>query len=306
MSANPTIDGGTWGRLGLLSVLWGGSFFFNGVAIRDLPPLTIVFVRVALAAVLLWPVLKFAGLKLPSGMAGWWPFVGMGLLNNVIPMSLIVTGQTQVAVGMASVLNATTPIFSVLVLAVSGDERLTAPRIAGVICGFAGVVVLRGEIFAAPGETVGMALCVVAALSYGLAGLWGRRKLAGMPPLVAAAGQLTASGVMMAVLAAAVEQPWQLPAPGIATWLSLLGLASLSTAFAYILFFQILARSGATNVMLVTLLVPVTAILLGYLVLGERLGAREVLGALMIASALLIMDGRILRVFGRTRSTTTP
>ncbi|WP_315832488.1 DMT family transporter [Bradyrhizobium prioriisuperbiae] len=306
MPANSTIDGGTWGRLGLLSVLWGGSFFFNGVAVRDLPPLTIVFVRVALAAVLLWPVLEFAGLKLPSSIAGWWPFIGMGLLNNVIPMSLIVTGQTEIAAGMASVLNATTPIFSVLVLAASGDERLTMPRIAGVICGFAGVVVLRGAMFAAPGETVGMTLCVVAALSYGLAGLWGRRKLAGVPPLVAAAGQLTASGVMMAVLAAAVEHPWQLPVPGIATWLSLLGLASLSTAFAYILFFQILARSGATNVMLVTLLVPITAILLGYLVLGERLGAREVLGALMIASALLIMDGRILRMVRRERPTTTP
>ncbi len=300
-----TINAQTWGRLVLLSVLWGGSFVFNGVAVRDLPPLTIVFIRVALAAVLLWPILKFSGLKLPFGAVGWLPFIGMGLLNNVIPMSLIVIGQTQIAAGMASVLNATTPIFTMLVLAVSGDERLTPERIVGVVCGLAGVVVLRGEIFAETSETLGMTLCVAAALSYGLAGLWGRRKLAGVPPLVAATGQLTASGVMMAVLAATIEQPWQLPLPGMATWLSLLGLASISTAFAYILFFQILERSGATNVMLVTLLVPVTAILLGTVVLGERLGAREIWGALLIASALLIVDGRILRLFKGIRSQTT-
>lgn len=305
MPASTSIDGQTWARLVLLSVLWGGSFFFNGVAVRELPPLAIVFVRVALAAALLWPVLTFSGLKYPSGLAAWWPFIGMGLLNNVIPMSLIVTGQTQIAAGMASVLNATTPIFTMLVLAASGDERLTGPRIVGVACGFAGVVVLRGEIFAVTSDTLGMTLCVAAALSYGLAGLWGRRKLAGVPPLVSAAGQLTASGVMMAMLAAVIEQPWQLSVPGIATWLSLLGLASMSTAFAYILFFQILERSGATNVMLVTLLVPVTAILLGFVVLGERLGAREILGALLIASALLIVDGRILRAFRRPRPETT-
>ncbi len=305
MPAAKAINIQTWSRLVLLSVLWGGSFFFNGVAVRDLPPLTIVFIRVALAAVLLWPILKFSGLKLPSGAIGWLPFIGMGLLNNVIPMSLIVIGQTQIAAGMASVLNATTPIFTMLVLAAFGDERLTPARIVGVACGLAGVVVLRGEIFAETSGTLGMSLCVAAAFSYGLAGLWGRRKLAGVPPLVAATGQLTASAVMMAVLAATIEQPWQLPWPGMATWLSLLGLASISTAFAYILFFRILEDSGATNVMLVTLLVPVTAILLGTVVLGERLGAREILGALMIASALLIVDGRILRLFRGIRPRTT-
>lgn len=302
MPTTTSIDGPTWVRLGILSVLWGGSFLFIGVAVKELPPLTVILVRVALASLVLWPLLLMAGLRLPSTVAGWIPFVGMGFLNNVVPMSLIATGQTKIAIGLASVLNATTPIFTVLLLAAFGDERLTPGRIAGVLLGFAGVVVVRGpSAMATDAETFGVALCLAGALSYGVSGLWGRRMLAGVPALVSATAQLTASSVMLAVLAALVDRPWALPAPSAATWLSLLGLAVASTAFAYILFFEILERSGATNVMLVTLLVPVTAILLGHFVLGEVLGVREMLGALMIGGALLGLDGRLARALGKAK-----
>lgn len=297
MPTATSIDRRTWSRLIFLSVLWGGSFLFIGVAVRELPPLTVIFVRVALAALVLWPVLRIAGLRLPSSATGWIPFVGMGLLNNVLPMSLIATGQTSISAGLASVLNATTPIFTVLILAMSGDERLTAGRIAGVALGFAGVLVVRSQsVGISRAESSGMVLCLAAALSYGFSGLWARRMLAGIPPLVSAAGQLTASSVVLLVLATVFERPWTLPAPSAATWLSLLGLAVMSTALAYILFFQILARSGAVNVMLVTLLVPVTAILFGHLLLGEALMANEMIGALMIGGALLLLDGRALGV----------
>ncbi|MGH6821242.1 MAG: DMT family transporter, partial [Methylocella sp.] len=147
--------------------------------------------------------------------------------------------------------------------------------------------------------TLGILLCLGAAASYGFAGLWGRRRLAGIPPLTSATCQLICSSVIMAVLASAVEEPWQLPMPSIAAWGALLAFAALSTALAYIVFFQILARSGAANVMLVTLLVPVTAILLGYFILREPLHPREIAGALVIASSLLIIDGRVLNLFKR-------
>jgi drug/metabolite transporter (DMT)-like permease len=281
----------------LLSVLWGGSFFFNGVAVRELPPLTIVLARVAIAAALLLPVLWINGARLPANPAGWMPFLVMGLLNNVIPFSLIVYGQTQIASGLASVLNATTPLFTVLVMAAGGDEPLAARRVVGVLAGIAGVIILRGAALEfAGGETLGMLLCLGAALSYGFSGLWGRRKLAGVRPLTSATCQLIASSVVMLALAGVIERPWLLPAPSVQTGLALLGTAALSTALAYVVFFQILVRSGASNVMLVTLLIPVTAILLGHFLLGEPIAAREVIGAFVIGGALLIVDGRALRL----------
>ena len=295
-AATTRMDERDWGLLIVLSILWGGSFFFNGVAVRELPPLTIVLGRVTIAAALLLPLMRARGGRLPASLAGWVPFLVMGLLNNVIPFSLIVAGQTRIASGIASVLNATTPLFTVVVMAAAGDEPLMARRLVGVLIGLAGVIVLRGlNLRLDGGETLGILLCLAGALSYGFSGLWGRRRLAGVPPLTSATCQLVSSSVVMLALAGAVEKPWLLPTPSIATWLALLGTATFATALAYIIFFQILVRSGASNVMLVTLLIPVTAILLGHFALGEPLEIREVAGACIIGCALLIVDGRLRR-----------
>lgn len=294
------IDARDWSLLAVLSILWGGSFFFNGAALRDLPPLTLVFLRVALGAAMLLPLLRVQGIGLPKSIAGWRPFVLIGLLNNVIPFSLIVIGQTFIPSGLASILNATTPLFTVLVMAMAGEEALQMRRLAGVALGVLGVVILRGwDIEARPRQGLGILLCLGGALSYGFAALAARRLLKDAAPLGTATFQLMASTAMMAVVAAVVEQPWHLAAPGVATWLAVLGLAALSTALAYIVFFQIIRRSGASNVMLVTLLIPVTAILLGWLVLGESISTREIAGAIVVGSALLVIDGRALHLLRR-------
>src|SRR6195952_3595201 len=304
MTSNDTsIDARDWSLLGLLSVLWGGSFFFNGVVLKELPPLTLVFLRVALAAIMLLPLLWLYRIRLPAGLSGWKPFFAIGLLNNVLPFSLIVIGQTYIPSGLASILNATTPLFTVVVMAAAGEEKLQARRIAGVVVGLIGVVVLRGWRFDGQGfwsgQGIGILLCLAGAFSYGLSALVARRLRSNSPPLGTATFQLLASSVMMMVVAGVVERPWQLPMPGVSTWFAVIGLAALSTALAYIVFFQILRRSGATNVMLVTLLIPVTAIVLGYLVLGEQISPREIAGALVIGSALLLIDGRVLEWFRR-------
>lgn len=303
MSPNDNrIDARDWSLLSVLSVLWGGSFFFNGAALGELPPLTLVFLRVALGAVILLPLLHVQGISFPKGMASWQAFVVIGLLNNVIPFSLIVAAQTFIPSGLASILNATTPLFTVLVMAAAGEEALQARRVAGVALGLAGVIILRGwGMETRTGQGLGILLCLGGALSYGFAALAARRLLKDSPPLGTATFQLMASTVMMAIVAAAMEQPWRLPVPGLATWLAVLGLAALSTALAYIVFFQIIRRSGATNVMLVTLLIPVTAILLGWLVLGEPISVREITGAIVIGSALLVIDGRAVRMLHRVR-----
>ena len=300
MASTDRLDGRDRSLLGLLSILWGGSFFFNGVVLKELPPLTVVLLRVAIAALMLLPLLHAYRIPLPKGVPGWKRFFAIGLLNNVLPFSLIVIGQTYVSSGLASILNATTPLFTIVVMAVAGEEKLSARRVAGLVAGLAGVIVLRGGGLAfEAGQGIGILLCLAAAFSYGLSALLARRLLANSPPLGTATFQLLASAAMMTIVAGVVNRPWQLPVPSAATWLAVIGLATLSTALAYIVFFQILRRSGATNVMLVTLLIPVTATLLGYFALAEEVSPREIIGALVIGSALLLIDGRVLKFIQR-------
>ncbi len=299
-SNDQKIDARDWLRLVLLSLLWGGSFFFVGAAIREIPPLTIVFLRVFVAAMVLLPFVMIRGIAFPSGFAGWKPFIVMSILNNVIPFSLLTSAQYYLTSGMTSVLNATTPLFTVLVMASFGEERLLPRRIAGVLMGLAGVAILRGQALDAGGaQTIGILICLAATLSFGFSALWAKRHMTGMPPLGLAAFQLTTSSLMMGVLALTIEQPWQLPMPGLGALLSVAGIGVLSTAAGFILFFQIIARSGPSNVMLVTLMVPVSAILLGHFILGEVVTAREYIGAAVIATALLVMDGRLFGLFRR-------
>jgi drug/metabolite transporter (DMT)-like permease len=177
------IDARDWSLLAVLSILWGGSFFFNGAALRELPPLTLVLLRVALGAAILLPLLPMQGIRFPKGMTGWMPFVAIGLLNNVVPFSLIVIGQTFIPSGLASILNATTPLFTVLVMAAAREEALQLRRVAGVALGLVGVIILRGwGVESRAGQGVGILLCLGGAFSYGLAALAARRLLKDSPP----------------------------------------------------------------------------------------------------------------------------
>jgi drug/metabolite transporter (DMT)-like permease len=287
-----------WAMLLALSVLWGGSFFFTGVALRELPPLTLVLLRVGLAAVILNLALPALGLRMPRDGQTWAAFFGMGLLNNAVPFCLIVWGQTHIASGLAAILNATTPLATVVVAHVlTADERMTGNRLAGVLIGFAGVVVMVGPT-ALAGFEVALAAQLAglaAAISYAFAGVFGRRFGAmGVPPLVTAAGQVTASTLLLVPVTLVVDRPWTLPIPGAATWAAVLGIAALSTALAYVLYFRILATAGATNLLLVTFLIPVSAIVLGWLVLGEVLDPRHFAGMALVGAGLAAIDGRLV------------
>lgn len=301
METPKTMDGQDWSLLILLSVLWGGAYFFAGVAVKELPPLTVVLARVFLAAVALLPLFWYFGHSLPKSVSDWLPYFGMGLLNNVLPFGFIFAGQTLVTVGLASIINAMTPLFTVLVMASFQEERLTVNRVIGVLLGVAGVAVLRG--FEGPiggTQTLGIALCMAGALSYGFAALWGRRFLAEVPALKSATCQLMCSSLIMGVVVCFIDRPWTLATPSQSAMWSLVALAVLGTALAYIVFFKILVRAGASNVMLVTLLIPVTALLLGNVFLGEAIQAKEILGALIIGTGLLFIDGRVInRLIGK-------
>jgi drug/metabolite transporter (DMT)-like permease len=295
------MNAGAWAMLLTLSVLWGGSFFFQGVAVRELAPLAVVAARVGLAALALWALVLALGIRVPR-LPGLWPaFLAMGLLNNAIPFTLIVWGQQHVASGLAAILNATTPLFTVLVAhAFTAEEKLTRAKLLGVALGFAGVaVMLGGAALQGLGDSLpGQIACLAAALTYAFAGVYGRRfARMGVPPLVTAAGQVTGSSLVMIPLALVFA--WPAAVPGAGTLGALVGLALLSTALAYVLYFRILAAAGATNLLLVTFLIPVTAIWLGIAFLGETLAARHLLGMALIGAGLAAMDGRIARALSR-------
>jgi drug/metabolite transporter (DMT)-like permease len=293
-----------WLLLLVLSVLWGATFFFVAVALQDLPPLTLVLARVALAALMLAPIVRILGLAWPSRLADWRAYAVLAVFNNVLPFSLIFYGQTRIASALAGVLNATTPLFTLIVSRLFAGEPLSPAKVCGIVIGIAGVAVLMGfdAASADASSTIGM-LCVLgAAASYGLATLWMRR-LKELPPLVSAEAQLVCSTLMLLPLAAFVDRFWALPMPGPTAIAAVLGLAAFSTALGYILFFRLNATAGPTNVMLVTLLIPVTATGLGALVLGERLALNQIAGALIIASGLVVIDGRLIGWLLRLRPT---
>lgn len=304
-TAAPALGGREWAMLLALAVLWGGSFFFNAVAVRELPSFTLVWLRVAVAAATLLLVLRLVGQRMPTGGRVWAAFFGMGLLNNVIPFVLIVWGQHHIASGLASILNATTPLFTVLVAhLLTPDERLTPLKAAGVAVGFAGAVFMVGpDALGGLGTGVTAQLaCLAGALTYAFAGIFGRRfRRMGVPPVATAAGQVCASTVLLLPLILLVDRPWTLAMPHAATWGAVVGVGLLSTALAYVLYFRILAAAGATNLLLVTFLIPVSAILLGALVLGETLLPRHFGGMVLIGAGLACIDGRLPRLLRRRR-----
>ena len=291
-----------WGMLLTLSLVWGGSFFFNEIAVRQLPVFTVVVCRVALAAVILLAVLRLTGQRLPRGGKVWAAFFGMGLLNNVIPFSLIVAGQQSVASGVASILNAATPLFGVIFAhLLTQDEKLTPLKLAGVIVGFLGVAVMIGPdaISGLGGNLAAQMMILAGAASYAFAGIFGRRfKAMGVLPMATATGQVIASSIILLPLVLVIDRPWTLPAPGWDAIAALIGVAAISTAFAYFLYFRILASAGATNLLLVTFLIPISAILLGTAFLSEALLPRQIAGMALIGLGLSLIDGRLWRRLG--------
>lgn len=281
----------------VLSALWGGSFFFVGVAIAELSPLMIVTVRLLFAAVALWVLALSMGYKIPRSRKIWQAFIGMGILNNAIPFMLIVWSQTHITSGLAAILNATTPIFTVVIAGILlADERMTKSKVVGVVIGFVGVIVLVGpSAMSGFGSNIVAQLAVLAAaVCYGVAGVYGRRyRTMGIAPMMAAAGQITASALLLLPFALLYVSPSQFAEVSTHIWLAIAALAIFSTALAYILYFRILASSGATNVVLVTFLVPVSAVLLGFFFLGEQLNPEHFIGMAIIAVGLSAIDGRI-------------
>jgi drug/metabolite transporter (DMT)-like permease len=295
-----------WLLLLTLSLVWGSTFVFADRALVELPAILVAWGRVAFGALFLVLMLRLAGEAWPRGWPRWRRYLAMGFLNNALPFTLIFAGQVELGAAAAAILNATTPTFTVLLAHVTtADERLTGGKAVGATLGFLGVALLIGlKQLSGLGTAIGPALLVLAgALSYALAGLYGRR-FRGEPPLVTATGQVLSSTLLLAPVALLWAQPWRLPLPSAETWLCLLALGLLCTAFAYRLYFRILALAGATNLLLVTLLLPPAAMALQVLFLGKAVGWPELAGFAVIALGLAAIDGRALRLLDSARCQT--
>lgn len=295
-----TMSSGDWATLLALAMLWGGSFFFIEIALRGFAPLTLVFARTALGAAVLWAVALLWRARIPRDWRTWRALLVQALLNNVVPLTLFSWGQTQISGGLAAILNATTPVWGVLIAhAWIAGERLTLARVAALMLGFAGVAVtIGGDALRGLGANVLPQLaCLVGAACYSIASVLGRRfSDAGVDPVVTAAGSLALAAAVTFPAMLIVDQPWTAAMPPLTSWGALAALGILSSALGFLLYYRLLASAGATNAMLVTFLIPVTPILLGWLVLGDRLAPQHFQGLALIAAGLVAIDGRLPRL----------
>jgi drug/metabolite transporter (DMT)-like permease len=295
-----------WAALVLLSLIWGASFFFYRLMVTELPPMTIVFGRLVIAAAALHLFLMVRGdsMRFPPRM--WARFAALGLLNNVMPFTLIAYSEMRISAGVASLLHGSVPMLTAVAAhLLTRDEKLTWNRGVGVAFGLLGVGVLIGKDALqglASDDFVGEIICLSAAVIYALAGVYART-FAGLPPLKVATGQVTMGTLLILPAMLIVDRPWELPAPSAPVWASLMTIALVGTALAYIMFFRIIGRTGAMNISLVTLLQPVSAVFLGWLFLGEAVGPQAFAGMAVIGLGLLFIDGRLLGVLrsGRAR-----
>jgi drug/metabolite transporter (DMT)-like permease len=303
MTIRSQMNRSDWLMLLMLALIWGGAFFFIGVAVKHVQPLTYVWLRLTIGAAAMWAYLYARGDRVALPRQVWGSILLLAVLNNAIPFALFGWGQTHIASGLASILNATTPIWGVVVAhLLTRDERMTPRKIAGVVVGFAGVATMIGPSLLSNLGTGALAelACVTASLSYALAAVWARRfKAMGISPFSITTGQLTAGALLMLPMSLAIDRPWMHPFPPVSAWAAIAALGIVCTAFGYVFYFRLIDRAGATNALLVTLLVPPVAILLGGLFLGEALAAKDFGGLALIALGLAAIDGRLLSLWSR-------
>jgi drug/metabolite transporter (DMT)-like permease len=296
MSSVPALASRDWGILLILALVWGSSFLLIELGLMGFGPLTLVFLRIALAVPLMLVAMRMAGQALPRDLFSWWQLAIIGFLNLAFSQGLFFWAQTRIDSGLASILNATVPLWGVVLAHFfTADERATPAKVVGVIVGFAGLVVMVGPAaLAGVGQDVPAQLaCLLATACFAAAAVYARRLGSHVQPLAAATGQMMTAAVMLAPLPLLFETPFA-AAPSVTAIAALLTLAIVATSFTYLLYFRLIATAGASNAMLIALLMPPVAILLGVLFLNEVLTGSQAAGMALILTGLVIIDGRLL------------
>ena len=301
MTQSPKLDGTGWLLIGILSILWGGAFFLIEVGLRSYPPITLVFMRLALAVPPMWIAMRLMGERLPTEPRIWGLLAIVGALNCALPFILFFWGQQYLDSGYASILNATTPLWGVITAHfLTSDEKANPARIIGVLVGMAGIVVMVGPeaMKGLSNNLLAQIACIVSTIFYSFAAIYGRRlSQSELTPMAVATGQTLVAALMMVPIVAVMDQPWAMPTPRLDSTLAGITLALLSTALAYTLYFRLIDRSGASNAQLVAFLMPILAVILGIAFLGKSLTGGQIAGAGLIAVGLAILDGRLVTRF---------
>lgn len=296
IGSSPRMSAHDWGLIAILAVVWGGAFFLIEIGLTGFGPLTLVALRMLLAIPLMLLALKWLGHALPRDARSWWQLTLLGFFNVAMPMALFFWAQTRIDSALAAILNATVPLWGVLIAHLfTHDERATPLKLVGVLLGFGGIIVMVGpEAVNGMGQDVVAQLaCLFAAASFAGAAVYARRLGTTIAPMAAATGQIVTATALLLPLAIIVEQPWAAPAPNMTAVAALLTLALIGTSFAYFIFFRLIDRAGASNALLIALVMPPIAILLGVAVLGEVLTRDQVIGMALITLGLLVIDGRL-------------
>jgi drug/metabolite transporter (DMT)-like permease len=301
VNASPKLDATSWAMIGAMSLLWGSAFLLIEIGLRTIAPMTLVFLRMGIAAPFMLLGLYMLQERLPTDRASWQQLIILGALNAAFPFILFFWGQQYLDSGYASILNATTPLWGVVVAHfLTDDEKATPARIAGVLLGLTGIIVMVGpEAMAGLTQSLlAQIACLVSTLFYGCAAIYGRKLgKSGMTPMVVATGQVITAALIMLPVMLWFDRPWQRPLPSTESLLAATGLAIPATAIAYFFYFKTIDRAGATNAMLVAFIMPVIAVMLGIAFLGEVLTGGQIVGALLIAAGLVAIDGRLLARF---------
>lgn len=301
MTSTPKLDATGWGLIAILSILWGGAFFLIEVGLRSYPPITLVFMRLALAVPPMWIAMRLMGERLPTEPRVWGLLAIVGALNCALPFILFFWGQQYLDSGYASILNATTPLWGVITAHfLTSDEKATPARIIGVLIGMAGIVVMVGPqaMKGLSNNLLAQLACIVSTIFYSFAAIYGRRlSQTELTPMAVATGQTMMAALMMVPIVAVMDQPWTMALPRLDSTLAGITLAIFSTALAYTLYFRLIDRSGASNAQLVAFLMPILAVILGIAFLGESLSSGQIAGAALIAVGLAILDGRLVARF---------
>lgn len=303
---SPRMSSGDWGIIMLLSLIWGGAFFLIALGLRSFPPITLAFLRMALAVPPMLIALAYLGQKLPTDRRSWQQLFVLGALNAAFPFMLFFWGQSHISTGLGSILNATTPLWGVVLAHLfTRHEKATPSRIAGVLLGLAGIVVMvgTGALKGMTSDVLAQVACLFATVLYAVAAIYGRTlSQSTMTPIVVATGQVFTAAILILPFMLFFDHPWTLPFARWDAWVGAIGLAIPSTAFAYFLYFRLIDRAGASNAMLVAFIQPVVAIILGVLALGESFAAKEMIGAALIALGLVAIDGRVFGKLAPRRS----
>jgi drug/metabolite transporter (DMT)-like permease len=282
-----------WGAFWLLGLVWGSSFLWIKIALREIGPFTLVAFRLLFGLIGLGIVMRVQHQSLPRDRRMLLSYSFMGVFNVALPFTLISWGETRIDSALASVLNGTVPLFTTVIAHFwLHDEKITLPRITGLTVGFIGVVVLVSRDLS-PGSTHsslwGQAAVLAAAMSYATAVTFSRKYLRGQPPVVQSTMGLLIAGALQWCVAPIVERPLHIPTAPI-TWLALAWLGLLGSCLAYLLYFHLINTWDATRTSMVTYVLPVIGLILGVIFLGEKADWRLVLGSALVVGGIVVVN----------------